>query len=49
MLIPRSGRPRKTIKEQDDRVVELLEDSSVGSRRESRETAEEKEAVSVMI
>ena len=38
----RSGRPRKTSKEEDDRVVELLEDSEVGSlRRVKRKLGEE--------
>ena len=40
--LPRSGRPRKTAKEEDDRVVELLEDSGVGSlRRVKRKLGEE--------
>ena len=40
--LPRSGRSRKTTKEEDDRVVELLEDSGVGSlRRVKRKLGEE--------
>ena len=40
--LPRSGRPRKTTKEEDDRAVELLEQSEVGSlRRVKRKLGEE--------
>src|SRR5690242_13308458 len=40
--LPRSGRPRKTTKEEDDRAVELLEESEVGSlRRVKRKLGEE--------
>ena len=40
--LPRSGQPRKTTKEEDDRAVELLEDSGVGSlRRVKRKLGEE--------
>ena len=43
----RSGRPRKTKKEEDDRIVELLEDPTVGSlRRVKRKLLEEETNIS---
>ena len=45
--LPRSGRPRKTQRADDDRIVELLEDPAVGSlRRVKRKLLEEETDVS---
>ena len=41
--LPRGGRPRKTQQEEDDRIVELLEDSTVGSLRRAKRKLREEE------